>query len=607
MKKQLLKGLLLLALWPLAAKSQTPPATWQEHWFEHNQIVSKVYEDNDLALYYDNGVSPAVTWPKQYLSAVWRYTKKVYGNFNTDPHLFAILHTGRYGGGHPSTYFDDSHDFRNVIDAGAGPWNGNQTDYDLLTHEVGHIVEGASKNMHNSPAFGIWGDSKWCEIFIYDVYKGLGQEGLATGCYNAFMGTTDNFPRANTAWFKNWFYPIYSQYGGADVLNRYFVQLALYFKRNGTDYPPMNMGEFVHFWSGAAGVNLKAQATIAFGWTSEFEAQFLKAQQDFPFAYNVPGATATTLFQDIFYGGYGVSLPAGRYNLTQLRAYGGRNDDITSLKVTSGYTVTLYKDDNFSGDSINITSDTQLLDGSWNDQATSLVIRSVAPVGQRIWLRGFNNSYVSSKNGVEPMWCNAAAAQGWEQFLVVDAGNSKIALQGNNGAYVSSENGTAPITCNRPTAGGWEQFDWILTADGKVTLRGNNGRFISSENGAAAMTCNRPAASGWETFNYSIITAAAMAKLAPIAANVAAKDQPKALHVYPNPAVIGNTITVKIDCYNANAPVGLELVDINKRIVRSQQTGGAVVNLSTAGLTPGVYVLVVTNGSNRFQQKVVVQ
>ncbi len=80
-----------------------------------------MYEDNDLALYFDNDVSTAVTWPRQYLSSVWRYTKKVYGSFGTDPHMYAILHTNKYSGGHPSTYFDASHDLRNVIDAGAGP------------------------------------------------------------------------------------------------------------------------------------------------------------------------------------------------------------------------------------------------------------------------------------------------------------------------------------------------------------------------------------------------------------------------------------------------------------------------------------------------------
>jgi len=471
MKKQLLKALLFLALCPLAAKSQTPPATWQEHWFEHNQLLTKVYEDNDLALYFDNDVSTTVTWPRQYLSSVWRYTKKVYGSFGTDPHMYAILHTNKYSGGHPSTYFDASHDLRNVIDAGPGGWTGaTQGDYNLLTHEVGHLVELASKNMHGSPAFGIWGDSKWCEIYIYDVYKGLGLESRATNAYNEFMSKTDGFPRANTAWFKNWFYPIYSQYGGSAVLNRYFVQLALYFRKNGTDYPGMNMGEFVHFWSGAAGVNLKPLATTAFGWTSDYEAQFVKAQQDFPFTYTTPGVTAASLFQDINYGGYGVTLPAGSYTLTKLKAYGARNDDITAIKVTPGFTVTLYQDDNFSGNSITLTADNPLLDASWNDKVSSVIISALAPPA-------------------------------------------------------------------------------VTTA----------------------------------------------------------KGQTNGLLAYPNPVIAGSTMTVKIDGYKANAPVWISLVDINKRVVLNQRASGAVETLSTAKLTPGVYILLISNGGKQSQKKIIVQ
>jgi glucosylceramidase len=125
-----------------------------------------------------------------------------------------------------------------------------------------------------------------------------------------------------------------------------------------------------------------------------------------------------------------------------------------------------------------------------------------APIGQTITLKGLNNLYVSSENGTQPMNCNRPTAQGWEQFLVVDAGGGKIALQ-SMGKYVSSENGVNPITCNRTTIGGWEQFNWIVNADGTISLQGNNGRYISSENGTQAMTCNRTSISGWEAFRVN--------------------------------------------------------------------------------------------------------
>ena len=266
-----------------------PPATWQEHWFEHNQLVSRVFYDSLLAVYFDKDVSPSVSWPGVYLRQVWQYTRSVYGyNFGSDPRLFAIFHTGKYSGGHPAYYFDAGHDYRNVIDCGSLSsiaWtSGTGNDLDLVTHEIGHIVESASKGTKGSPAFVLWKDSKWMEIYIYDVYKGLGRNDDAGRWYTMMMNTTDNFPQANTQWFKNWFYPVYNQHGGSAVLNKFFQLLADYYPKDSDKRytRSMNWGEFVHFWSGAAGTDLKSQATIAFGWPPEWETQFNAARIEFP-------------------------------------------------------------------------------------------------------------------------------------------------------------------------------------------------------------------------------------------------------------------------------------------------------------------------------------
>ena len=54
-----------------------------------------------------------------------------------------------------------------------------------------------------------------------------------------------------------------------------------------------------------------------------------------------------TLFQHNNYQGYSVKLPEGNFTLEDLQRRGMRNDDISSLKVPSGYRVTLYENDNF--------------------------------------------------------------------------------------------------------------------------------------------------------------------------------------------------------------------------------------------------------------------
>lgn len=126
----------------------------------------------------------------------------------------------------------------------------------------------------------------------------------------------------------------------------------------------------------------------------------------------------------------------------------------------------------------------------------------VAPIGQVVSFKGFNNQYISGENGTQAMTCIRAAAGDWEKFTIIDAGGGKVALR-SMGKYVSSENGTQAITCSRTTISDWEKFDWVVNADGKISFKGNNGAYISSENGTAPMTCTRATISGWETFSLN--------------------------------------------------------------------------------------------------------
>ena len=91
------------------------------------------------------------------------------------------------------------------------------------------------------------------------------------------------------------------------------------------------------------------------------------------------GTSAATFYKDCNYGGYAVGLPAGNYTLSQLQSHGIANDDISSLTVQSGYTVTLYWDDNFAGSVLTKTaSDACLVDDGWNDKVSSLKIAATS-------------------------------------------------------------------------------------------------------------------------------------------------------------------------------------------------------------------------------------
>ncbi|UYQ94531.1 fibronectin type III domain-containing protein [Chitinophaga horti] len=271
-------------------KKATPtgaaPLTWREHWFEHDELLTRTYYNDQIAVYYDSAVSPAINWMFSDFANVWQYTKQNYGSFS-DPRLYAVFHSiAGYSGGHPATTYDSAHDYHNTIDLG-GQWaERNSWNYGASTHEVAHIVEFSAKNVDGGHSFLIWGDSKWAEIFNYDVYKRLGWNLEAAELLADMETKTDTYPRAGTRWFKNWFYPIYTTADSSDALNRYFDLLAAYFpQRNGQYIRRLNMGEFIHFWSGAAQYNLKNQADTAFGWNDIYEAQFRQAQLDYPFTY----------------------------------------------------------------------------------------------------------------------------------------------------------------------------------------------------------------------------------------------------------------------------------------------------------------------------------
>jgi hypothetical protein len=275
-----------------------PPATWQEHWFQHHELLSLVYTNNSVNIYYDSQVPTSVTWMDSDETQVWEYVKSNYGSFS-DPKLYNVFHSNNdaYSGGHPASVFDSTHDYRNVTDIG-GDWTTRSAwDVQTMIHEIGHIVEGGGRGVDGSPAFAIWEDSKWNEIFIYDVTHRLGWTADAQQSYNDFNAGQDNFPRAGTHWFRDWFYPLYTRSAdSSQTLNRFFQLLAQYFpQHNGAYTRDMNMGEFVHFWSGAAQYNLKYQADTAFGWTDEMEVQFKQAQEDFPFTYPEPFFTAPTV------------------------------------------------------------------------------------------------------------------------------------------------------------------------------------------------------------------------------------------------------------------------------------------------------------------------
>jgi hypothetical protein len=81
--------------------------------------------------------------------------------------------------------------------------------------------------------------------------------------------------------------------------------------------------------------------------------------------------------------GYAINLSIGSYTTAQLVAKGIKDNDVSSLKVTSGYEMVLFESDNFTGSSQIYTADNScLVANGINDWASSIIIRLVTTSNQ---------------------------------------------------------------------------------------------------------------------------------------------------------------------------------------------------------------------------------
>jgi hypothetical protein len=261
------------------------PATWQEHWFEHDQLLSLAANDDVTALYYDKDVDRAqagAIFP--YLSLLVHHSIDAYGPLGPG-RVFFIVHKDRYLGCHAADFTERSHDFRNVIDCGITAYDDPTVFQAFLPHLAALLVESVVDGHHGTPVDAIWRQGKWAEFYRYDLYLALGRKDLADQWQARWTAAdfTDPFPMPGVHWFRDWSFPLWRDFGGAAVMKNFFALLARDFPSEQGEYTrDMTMGEFVHFMSGAAGTDLKERATFAFGWTVDWEAQLQAARAAFP-------------------------------------------------------------------------------------------------------------------------------------------------------------------------------------------------------------------------------------------------------------------------------------------------------------------------------------
>ncbi len=297
--------------------STTPRKEWMETWnvklwiFDDPITVKKVKEIGNVAFYMpeENTVNDVNELYYGVYAEQWDYVWDTYGDVLSDPRLYVLLFPQKDGGGIASIFDYRSADgkYTNAvyIKAHQDWFKENKKEgyiYDVMAHEICHIVEGVGGGYNGSMFYPVWKDSKWAEIFQYDIFKNTGSPRAATW-HQAYTTSSngDDFPNPDkkSHWYRDFFYPTYAKYGQTELLKNFWKLQGIHYKKKNGDFQGTsenpggrgNLGEFIHFWSGAAGVDVKPDAIKAFGWNEQFEMWLQKAKRDYPgVVYSEPEA-----------------------------------------------------------------------------------------------------------------------------------------------------------------------------------------------------------------------------------------------------------------------------------------------------------------------------
>lgn len=309
------------------------------------------------------------------------------------------------------------------------------------------------------------------------------------------------------------------------------------------------------------------------------------------------GGSVVTVYENCNYGGYAVGLGVGSYNLADLQARGITNDEVSSIRVQSGYQATLYWDANFSGSSVTKTEDDAcLVDDSFNDEVTSIVI---SPANSANVIEA--ESY-SAMNGVQLEDCSEGGqnvgyieATDWmvynginfpssgsyliEYRVASNVGGGRLSADINSGATVLGEVAI-------PNTGGWQNWQTV-----SHTVNVNAGTYPF---GIYAQ------AGGWN-INWIRITyqgAAAQPATSPQVAEASANLN-TSLALYPNP------VADKLYCQFAGEKAHITILNTTGQLMADIPDFSSGDYLELGGLESGVYLIKIQTAEKQITKRVV--
>jgi beta-glucanase (GH16 family) len=189
-----------------------------------------------------------------------------------------------------------------------------------------------------------------------------------------------------------------------------------------------------------------------------------------------PTGGVATVYKDCNFGGTAVGLPVGNYAYGDLYARGVGNEDISSLKVNSGYEVILCEHDNLTGARLTVPAGNNscLVSQGWNDRTTSLIVRATSGV---------------------PAFTRTIQAEDYSAMLGVQKEGTSDAGGGLNVGYVDNGDWMAYNSITFPTSGAYRIEYRVASAV--------NGSRLSLDLNAGSIqlgAVNIPNTGGWQNW-----------------------------------------------------------------------------------------------------------
>ncbi len=230
------------------------------------------------------------------------------------------------------------------------------------------------------------------------------------------------------------------------------------------------------------------------GHAPEFGGQI--GQKNYDATSSSSNSNAVTLYQNFDFGGASVTLAEGRHDINTFYSSIG-NDQLSSIRIPSGYRVTLYEHGGFQGRTQVLTSDVAAISG-FNDMTSSIVIEKMGHVqagkyykiqarhsGKLLYITG-----ASTTNGATLVQYEDHGGSN-NQFLFEDAGSGYYVLKAKHSSKAldvkdSTATDGQPIIQWDIHNGANQQFRLDPAGDGYYFLVAKHSQKLWDVNGSSA-------------------------------------------------------------------------------------------------------------------------